>query len=46
MFDEIWLNRKAFEEHLQKPYIQLLLKRIEHQVAEPPRIEAYRKVPI
>lgn len=46
MFDEIWLNRKAFEEHLQKPYIQSLLKRIEHLVEEPPRIEVYRKVPI
>lgn len=44
MFDEIWLNRKAFEEHLQKPYIQSLSNRIEHLVEEPPRIEVYRKV--
>ncbi|MEM2141369.1 putative quinol monooxygenase [Nitrososphaera sp.] len=44
MFDEIWLNRKAFEEHLQKPYIQSLSKKIERIIEEPPRIEVYRKV--
>lgn len=44
MFDEIWLNRKAFEEHLQKLYIKSLHDRIEHLIEEPARIEAYRKV--
>ena len=43
MFDEIWLNRKAFEEHLQKPYIKSLHKKVNHLVQEPPRIEVYRK---
>lgn len=46
MFDEIWMNSKVFEEHLQKPYIQSLPKKIEHLIEEPPRIEVYRKVPI
>lgn len=45
MFDEIWANRRAFEEHLQKPYIQALLGKIEHLIEEPPRIEVYLKVP-
>jgi quinol monooxygenase YgiN len=44
MFDEIWFNRKAFEEHLQKPYIKSLHKKIEHLIEEPARIEAYKKV--
>lgn len=44
MFDEIWLNRTAFEGHLQKPYIKSLEKKIEHLIEDPPRIEAYRKV--
>ena len=45
MFDEIWANRRAFEEHLQKPYIESLLGKIEHLIEEPPRIEVYLKVP-
>lgn len=45
VFDEIWKDRKAFEEHLQKPYIQSLLGKIEHLIEEPPRIEVYLKVP-
>lgn len=45
MFDEIWKDRKAFEEHLQKPYILSLFGRIEHLIEEPPRIEVYLKVP-
>lgn len=45
MFDEIWANRRTFEEHLQKPYIQSLLAKIEHLIEEHPRIEVYLKVP-
>lgn len=44
VFDEVWINRKALEEHLQMPYIQSLHKRIEHLIEEPPRIDVYREV--
>ncbi|MEO9363960.1 MAG: putative quinol monooxygenase [Nitrososphaera sp.] len=44
VFDEVWTDRKALDEHLQMPYIQSLHKRIEHLVEEAPRIEVYREV--
>jgi quinol monooxygenase YgiN len=44
MFDEIWANREAIEEHTRKPYIQDMLNTVEELTTEPPRIELYSEL--
>nr|WP_283775489.1 putative quinol monooxygenase [Desulfuromonas sp. CSMB_57] len=44
MFYEIWSNRAALDEHLQKPYIQSLLAKADDLFAEAPEIHFLEKL--
>lgn len=44
LFDEIWTNKAALDEHMKKPYIASLHKKIENLIEEPPRIEIYNEI--
>lgn len=44
LFDEIWVDKKALDEHLQKPYLKSLPKKIGRLICEPVRTEIYYEV--
>jgi quinol monooxygenase YgiN len=44
LFDEIWTDVAALDEHMKKPYITSLHDKIDPVVDAPPRIEIYREV--
>lgn len=44
MFDEIWVSKRALEEHTQKPYIKSLNEKIRGLAEGPPRIEVYSEI--
>lgn len=44
IFYEIWSNRAALDEHLQKPYIQSLLAKADGLFAEAPEIHFLEKL--
>ncbi len=44
LFDEIWTDREALDEHMKKPYLVSLHDNIAHLVDAPPKIEIYSEV--
>jgi quinol monooxygenase YgiN len=44
LFDEIWTDRTALDEHVKKPYITSLHDKIAHLVDAPPKIDIYSEV--
>lgn len=44
MFDEMWTNKAALDEHMKKPYLLSLHDKIDHLIEEPPRIEIYHEI--
>jgi quinol monooxygenase YgiN len=44
MFDEIWVDMKALEDHLKMPHMQAALPKMADLLAVPLRIETYSEV--
>lgn len=44
LFEEIWTDRVALDEHMKKPYLTSLHEKIKHLVETPPKIEIYSEV--
>ena len=44
VFYEIWKSRQDLDEHLEKPYLQALLGKVEDLFTEPPVINLFEKI--
>ncbi|HVX03419.1 MAG TPA: putative quinol monooxygenase [Nitrososphaera sp.] len=44
MFDEIWANMQALQEHAVKPYIRALSQQLQGIVSLPPLVETFYEV--
>jgi quinol monooxygenase YgiN len=44
VFDEIWVSKRALEEHAKKPYIMSLGEKVKGLAEGPPRVEVYFEV--
>lgn len=46
LFDEIWTDKEALEQHLKKPYIEALDSNIEHLLANEIQLKEYSEIMI
>jgi quinol monooxygenase YgiN len=46
LFDELWSDKEAIENHLRQPYMKDLLPRIQHLLAKPLVLKTYSEVKI
>jgi quinol monooxygenase YgiN len=44
LFDEIWTDKEALEEHLKKPYIEDLDSNVEHLLANEIQLKEYSEI--
>jgi quinol monooxygenase YgiN len=46
MFDEIWVDREAIDNHFKQPHMKDLSTRIEYLLAKPVELKAYSEVKV
>ncbi len=46
LFDEIWIDKESIDNHFKQPYMKDLFPKIEHLLAKPIALKAYREVKV
>jgi quinol monooxygenase YgiN len=46
LFDEIWINKESINNHFKQSYMKDLFPKIEHLLAKPVVLKAYREVKV
>ncbi len=46
LFDEIWIDKDSIDNHFKQPHMKDLFSKIEHLLAKPVVLKAYREVKV
>jgi quinol monooxygenase YgiN len=46
LFVEIWIDKESIDNHFKQPYMKDLFPKIEHLLAKPITLKAYREVKV
>ena len=46
LFDEIWIDKNSIDNHFKQPHMKDLFPKIEHLLAKPVVLKAYREVKV
>jgi quinol monooxygenase YgiN len=46
LFDEIWIDKEGIDNHFKQPHMKDLFPKIEHLLARPVLLKAYREVKV